>query len=350
MMQDGAPNGAPFLVGLRNWMTQKSVMTTTPHNIFIDGQAGTTGLQLRARLESRSDIRLLSLGEAVRKDPAARSKMLNEADISILCLPDDAAREAVSLIDNPEARLIDASTAHRTPQDWVYGIPELTADQHERIAQAHRVSNAGCYATASVLLIRPLVDAGLIPADYPLTINAVSGYSGGGRKMIESYEDPNNPEYTQAPHKVYGLGLEHKHTEEIRQHSGLTHRPLFVPSVGHYRQGMIVQVPLQLWSLPGRPSVEDIHGTLQTRYDGKSFVSVVPIEQAASLEGLYPDTENGTNNIKLFVFGNAAREQVILVGVLDNLGKGAAGQAVQNMNIMLGLPETAGLKASLGDC
>ena len=311
--------------------------------VFIDGEVGTTGLQIHARLKDRSDIKLLHLSDSERKDPARRREALNDADLSILCLPDPAAREAVALVDNPNARLIDASTAHRVADDWVFGFSEHSAKQREMIASAKRVSNPGCYAVTSIAMLHPLVSAGLLATDTPITINAVSGYSGGGKGMIASYEDPTAANYTTAPFNVYGLTLEHKHVPEIQRYSGLTKRPLFVPSVGRYRQGMIVQVPLQLWSLASRPTPSDIYRTLTAHYAGCRFVSVVPLPESAKMSGLEPEGLNDTNQLRLHVFGNEGGEQAVLMGLIDNLGKGASGMAVQNMNIMLGLPEDTGL-------
>ncbi len=315
--------------------------------VFIDGEAGTTGLQIRARLAPRPDLELLRVPEARRKDRDARAELLNAADLVILCLPDAAAREAVSLIENPEVRVVDASTAHRVDPGWVYGLPELDAGQAARIAGAKRVSNPGCYPTGTISLIRPLVAAGLVPADFPVTVNAVSGYSGGGRKLIEAFEDPAAPDAIASAHYAYGLGLEHKHVEEMRLHSGLDHRPLFVPSVGRFRQGMMVQVPLQLWALPGEPGVADLHEVLAAHYRDQAFVSVAALEESADTAQLDPEALNGTNDMRLYVFGNQAQGQALLAAVLDNLGKGASGAAVQNMNLMLGLEPTAGLEPRL---
>ena len=311
--------------------------------VFIDGEVGTTGLQIRARLEGRGDVTLARLPEAERKDLERRREMLNSADLVVLCLPDDAAREAVSLIDNPDVRVIDASSAHRTAEGWVYGMPEFDAGQTAKIAAAKRVTNPGCYAITGVSMLRPLVSAGLIPHDFPVTINAISGYSGGGKKLIANFEDKGDAGYTEAPFRVYGLALEHKHTEEIRAWSGLDNRPLFVPSIARFRQGMIVQVPLQLWALPGKPSPADIHAALAGHYAGCRFVSVASLEETSAMSGLEPEAVNGTNELRLHVFGNAARGQAVVMGLIDNLGKGASGQAVQNINIMLGQDETAGL-------
>jgi len=311
--------------------------------VFIDGEVGTTGLQIHARLAGRDDVTLLHLAEDERKNPARRREMLNDADLSILCLPDDAAREAVALIDSSRARMIDASTAHRIAEGWVYGMAEYDPGQPERVANAARVSNPGCYPVASIAMLHPLVVAGLLPLDAAIAINAVSGYTGGGKGLIENYENPDSETYTEAPFTVYGLGFEHKHAPEIHHYSGLTHRPLFVPSVGRFRQGMIVQIPLQLWSLPERPSPEDLHGVLAGYYADCRFVTVAPFADTAARTGLEPESVNGTNELRLHVFGNAKHGQAVLMGLLDNLGKGASGMAVQNMNIMLGLPEDTGL-------
>ncbi|MDH3474097.1 MAG: N-acetyl-gamma-glutamyl-phosphate reductase [Rhodospirillales bacterium] len=312
-------------------------------NVFIDGEIGTTGLQIRARLEARGDIELLSLPSEARKNPLRRAEMLNSADLAILCLPDDAAREAAAMIENPAVRVIDASTAHRTHADWVYGFPEYEAGQAERIAAARRVTNPGCYALASIALIHPLIAAGLLPPEHPVTINAVSGYSGGGRKLIERFEDAGAADHIAAPFRVYALGLAHKHVPEIQARGGLATRPLFVPSVGRFRQGMIVQVPLHLGSLPGRPDAAALHAVFARHYEGRRFVEVVPLAETLAMDHLDPEGLNGTNGLRLHVFANEAAGQVVLAGLLDNLGKGASGQAVQNLNLMLGRPEDAGL-------
>jgi N-acetyl-gamma-glutamyl-phosphate reductase len=311
--------------------------------VFIDGEAGTTGLQIRRRLEARSDVKLLHLDDASRKDAGARAAMLNRADVSILCLPEDASRQAAAMIDNPDARVIDASIAYRTDPDWVFGFPEMVPGQADKIAAAKRVSNPGCYALSSISMLFPLISAGVLPADFPATINAISGYSGGGKKLIADFEDPAVETYTESTFYHYALGLEHKHTEEIRVHGGLTHRPLFVPSVGRYAQGMIVSLPLQLWSLPGKPNAGDIHEVLAAHYAGQRFVSVAPMSDAAAANKLDPEALNGTNELRLQVFGNDGHEQAVVTALLDNLGKGASGQAMQNMNLMLGFDEGEGL-------
>jgi N-acetyl-gamma-glutamyl-phosphate reductase len=308
------------------------------HTIFIDGEAGTTGLEIRERLEKRSDLQLLLLGDR-RRDVEARREALNSADAVILCLPDDAAREAVSMVENPKVRVIDASTAYRVDPDWVYGFAEMDADQRDAIAQSTRVSNPGCYPTGFIALMRPLVKAGLVPADYPVTINAVSGYSGGGKSMIAEFE----AEGASTAFRGYGLSLKHKHVPEMTKHTGLNRPVLFSPAVGNYRQGMLVEVPLHLAALPETPSVERIHGALVEAYQGQRFVEVVDLDASEAMTGIEPEALNGTNIVRLHVFGDRGGEQVRLVAMLDNLGKGASGAAVQNLNIMLGLDETTGL-------
>lgn len=313
----------------------------TRAKIFIDGEAGTTGLHIRERLAARRDLEIVSIDPARRKEPAARAELLNSADAVILCLPDDAAREAVALIQNPNVKIVDPSTAHRVSPGWDYGFPEMSKEQRAKIAASKRVSNPGCYSTGAIALIKPLIDAGLLPVDWPVTINAVSGYSGGGRSMIAEFEDRKAANYTQAPFRIYALELAHKHVPEIQLRAGLTHAPLFAPSVGRYYKGMLVEVPLPIWALPAEPALTDLRAALARAYDGQKFIQVASMAETASMKTLDPEGLNGTNFLKLFVFGND--EQARLVALLDNLGKGAGGAAVQNLNLMLGLDEAAGL-------
>ncbi len=307
------------------------------HTIFIDGEAGTTGLEIRERLEARGDLELMLLGDR-RRDVEARREALNSADAVILCLPDDAAREAVSMIENPSVRVIDASTAYRVADGWTYGFAEMDAGQRAAIAASTRVSNPGCYPTGFIGLMRPLVNAGLVPADWPVTINAVSGYSGGGKAMIAEFEGASTA------FRAYGLTLKHKHVPEMTKHAGLSRPVLFSPAVGNYRQGMLVEAPLHLSALPETPSVERLHGALVEAYEGQHFVEVAEIDETEAMTGIEPEGLNGTNRMRLHVFGDRGGEQARLVALLDNLGKGASGAAVQNLNIMLGLDEATGLK------
>ncbi len=311
--------------------------------IFIDGAAGTTGLEIRERLGERQDLRVVSLEGERRKDARAREDALNSADVAILCLPDDAAREACALIKNERVRVIDPSTAHRTAPGWVYGFPELEPGQRAAIRAAKRVSNPGCYATGFIALVHPLVRAGLIPATWPVTCNAVSGYSGGGRAMIEEFENRSSPVYTESVARIYGLNLAHKHVPEMQLHAGLAHPPVFAPSVGRFYRGMIVEVPLQLWALPGKPNVAAIHAALSDHYRGEKLVEVAKLEDGVIMRNLDAELLKHTNGMKLFVFGNDKYGQARLAAVLDNLGKGAAGAAVQNLNVMMGWKETEGL-------
>jgi N-acetyl-gamma-glutamyl-phosphate reductase len=300
--------------------------------IFIDGEAGTTGLGIRQRLEAMPEIALRQIDPALRKDPSARKAMFASVDLVVLCLPDDAAKESVALmgeLGDKTPRVVDASTAHRTAPGWVYGFPELSAAHKAKVAAATRVGNPGCYPTGAIALVRPLVDAGIMPKDFPLTVNAVSGYSGGGKAMIEAYEAGKAPSF-----ELYGLGLEHKHVPELQTYTGLTRRPLFVPSVGNFRQGMLVSVPLHLDTLNGKPKAADLHACLAAHYAGAGYVKVMPAEANGKLEA---EALNGTNDLELRVFGNDKHGQAVLVARLDNLGKGASGAAVQNIRTMLGL-------------
>jgi N-acetyl-gamma-glutamyl-phosphate reductase len=323
------------------------------HTVFIDGEAGTTGLQIRQRLERRGDLEVVSIDPARRKDADARAELLNGVDAVVLCLPDDAAREAVAMVTSNAVRIVDASTAHRTAPDWAYGFAEMDRGQRQAIAGSTRVSNPGCYPTGFIGLVRPLTAAGLIPADFPLTVNAISGYSGGGKGLIEEFEGPVAGGTSDA-FRPYGLTLAHKHIPEMQRHAALLHPPVFAPAVGRYAQGMIVEVPLQLWALPGKPDPLDLHVALEAFYAGEQFVTVASGPECLALQkvragaggyvaDLDPEALNDTNRMKLYVFGNAEGTQARLVAVLDNLGKGASGAAVQNLNLMLGLDEAAGL-------
>ena len=304
-------------------------------SIFIDGEAGTTGLQIRDKLAGLKGVALRSLPAAERKDRQAKLRAFAEVDVVILCLPDEAAKETAALIDamgDKAPRVIDASTAHRVAPGWTYGFPELAPGQAQAIANARKIANPGCHATGAVALLRPLTDAGLIPKDMGLTIHSVSGYSGGGKAMIEAYESGRAPSF-----ELYALGLEHKHMPEIQLYSGLTARPLFVPSVGNFRQGMLVSVPLQLDALPGRPSGADLRAALAEHYRGQRYVRVASAEDSAESLRLEPESLNGTNDLLIHVYANEPRRQAVLAAKLDNLGKGASGAAAQNLELMLGL-------------
>lgn len=311
--------------------------------VFIDGEVGTTGLQIRERLVGRTDLQLISIDPDKRKDPVARAEMLNSADAVILCLPDEASREAVGLVTNPNTVVIDASTAYRTDPDWAFGFPELDKAQRAKVAASKRISNPGCYSTGAIALTRPLVSAGILPPELPLSFNAVSGYTGGGKAMIAEFEDETAANFTRVPYRIYAMGLAHKHVPEIQKHGGLLTRPIFTPAVGRYAQGMLVELPLHLATLNDGRSLGEIHAAHAAHYAGERFVEVASLDEAQSLMTLDPEGLNGTNRLKLFVFGSDTSGQARLVALLDNLGKGASGAAVQNLNLALGLEEAAGL-------
>jgi N-acetyl-gamma-glutamyl-phosphate reductase len=308
--------------------------------VYVDGQEGTTGLRIREVLAGRDDIDVLSIDPARRKAPAERASLLNAADVAFLCLPDDAARDAVAMVENPNTCLIDASTAHRIAPDWVFGLPELASDQRARLRATRRIANPGCHATAFILLVRPLVDAGLVPASFPLTATSLTGYSGGGRKMIEQYETSGDARLTSP--RPYALGLTHKHLPEMQAHAGLAVPPVFMPVVGNFYKGLAVSVPLQLSQLGTGASAETLHAALAARYATEPFVRVMPLGDPDSVGGLDVQACNDTNRVDLFVFGRAG--QASLIARLDNLGKGASGAAVQSMNVHLGIDERLGLE------
>ena len=308
-------------------------------SVFIDGGAGTTGLEIADRLAGRVDLSLIQLDDSRRKDSAARREALNDADAVILCLPDDAAREAVALIDNPRTCVIDASTAHRVASGWTYGFPELEPRGAERIAAAKRVSNPGCYPTGFLALVRPLLRAGLIGGDTALTVNATSGYSGGGKSMIAAFENPDAEDATSTAFRLYALALGHKHVREMQSHAGLSRPPLFAPAVARTYRGMVVEVPL-----PAAPPLGDIRTALDDAYASAPLVTVADRAESEAMSLVAIERQAGTDRLELFVFGNDETRQARLVAVLDNLGKGAAGAAVQNLNLMLGLDELSGLR------
>lgn len=313
------------------------------YNVFIDGQEGTTGLKIHERLRDRRDIEVLQISEDRRKDPAAKLELYRRADVTILCLPDQASRDAFEMTKGENVRLIDASTAFRTDPVWVYGLPELRPEQREAIGHAKYVSNCGCYAAGFIMALFPLVRAGVVPVDHPIACHAISGYSGGGKRLIAAHETAG---FVRPP-RPYALGLHHKHVPEMQKHAGLSYPPLFTPIVGHFYQGMIVSIPLVMRSLPKKVAPGDVQEILTRYYEGERFVRVLPVGGENELEDgfLSPTGCNDTNRIDLFVFGH--EEQLLVAARLDNLGKGASGTAVQCMNIMLGLDEAAGLVAAL---
>jgi N-acetyl-gamma-glutamyl-phosphate reductase len=316
--------------------------------VFIDGQEGTTGLQIRERLCSRSDIELLEVDPGLRKDTGARKTLLNQADIVITCLPDAAAREAISLIENPRTRVIDPSSAHRTSQGWVYGFPELDRGARERIRHAERVTVPGCHATGFVALLYPLVRLGVMPADYPVVAHSLTGHSGAGRKMIAHYREAEGEKLTRLrTPRPYALGLSHKHLPEMQAITGLTHAPLFEPVISDFYQGMLVSVPILPRLLPKRLTPDDVRSVLLDYYRDERFIRVMPLGGGEGLDDgfLNPLDCNGTNRLDVFVFGHD--EQVLLVARLDNLGKGASGAAVQCLNILTEVPEDTGLTTGL---
>ena len=311
------------------------------HRVFVDGQEGTTGLRIHEYLAQRADIDVLRIAPERRKDADERARLLNAADVAFLCLPDAAAKEAAALVDNPRTCLIDASTAHRTAPGWVFGMPELAPGQRDRLRAAKRISNPGCHSSAFILLLRPLVDAGLVPPDLPVTATSITGYSGGGKKMIEQYEAGGDAQLL-AP-RPYGLALGHKHVPEMTMHTGLQVKPVFQPIVGNFYKGLAVSVPLHLAQLAPGTTGERLQAALAERYAGERFIRVMPLRDPATLESGFFDVQacNDTNRVDLFVF--ASDSQVLLMARLDNLGKGASGAAVQTMNVHLGLDEGLGL-------
>jgi N-acetyl-gamma-glutamyl-phosphate reductase len=320
---------------------ETKVVKMKKHKVFVDGQEGTTGLRINEYLADRADIEVLRIAPERRKDTDERARLLNAADVAFLCLPDAAAKEAAALVNNPDTCVIDASTAHRVAPDWAFGLPELAPDQRDRIRRSKRISNPGCHSTAFILLLRPLVDAGIVAPDAPITASSITGYSGGGKKMIEQYEAGGDP-LLNAP-RPYGLTLQHKHVPEMSAHTGLRTKPIFLPIVGPFLKGLSVSVPLHMGQLKAGTTPESLHQALAARYAGERFIRVMPLRDAAALEAGFFDVQacNDTNRVDIFVFANDS--QAILMCRIDNLGKGASGAAVQSMNVHLGVDEGLGL-------
>lgn len=312
--------------------------------IFVDGQAGTTGLQIHSHLKDRDDIQLLHIADRNRKNIAAKKDLLNSSDLVILCLPDDAARQAVGLIDNDKVKVLDASTAHRVTKDWVYGLPELGGEQRSRIGSSRFVSNPGCYATAFLLAVAPLIRDGSLPPDSNISVNAISGYTGGGRKLIEKYDRRRQTAPDELWHiRPYGLQLNHKHLAEMQHYSGLRSTPLFTPSVGHFPQGLLLHIPLFINQLCAGIDLDGLYQTLASCYCSEACIKIHPVNDEADLDDgfLDPQKNNGTNRVDIFLYGSG--QQLLIVVRLDNLGKGACGAAIQNLNLMLGCDELCGL-------
>jgi N-acetyl-gamma-glutamyl-phosphate reductase len=312
--------------------------------IFIDGESGTTGLQIRERLAGRRDLEVISIAADKRKDLDERRRLLNAADVAILCLPDDAAKESVSLIDNDRTKIIDASTAHRVADGWTYGFAEMDKAQTAKIAASKRIANPGCWPQGAIATLRPLIEAGLVPADFPLTVHGISGYTGGGKSMIADYEAAGE---SANEFMSYGLTFKHKHLPELQTHAKLGKPPLFTPAVGNFAQGMVTIVPLQLWALPKIPTGKQLHAAVADHFAqiAGGFVEVAPLVEAERMPELNPELYNNTNRMRLHVFSSDDKAQAVLVAVYDNLGKGASGAAVQNLNLMLGVAEDTSLAA-----